>query len=111
RAVPFVVRPPVRANERHKHHIAEILLFVFGFALAHELEQGLMILRRAHRHDQTSTDRKLTTKRIGNARAAGGDENGIEWLRFRPALGAVADAYFYVVVAEPLEAAACDLGQ
>ena len=108
---PFIVRPAMGADEGDKHHSPEILLLKFGLACAHELDQRLMPLRRAHRHDEATAGRKLMPQRIGDAGAAGGDENGVERLRVGPALGTVPDTDLDIVIAEPLEALARDLGE
>ena len=51
-----LIGPAVLADQRHESHGAEILLMERMLAIAHDLDQSLLVGKHADGHDQASAD-------------------------------------------------------
>src|SRR5215204_4805555 len=100
---PAVLRPALFADQRYEGHGAEVLFLVVGLTLARDLQQALVPLLLPDRNDEVTADRELLLQGLRHFRPTGRHEDGVERCGIRPALGAVADTQFDVIVTQRLE--------
>ena len=98
-----LIGPAVLADQRHESHGAEILLMERVLAIAHDLDQPLLVGEHADGHDQASADLELIAQGLRDFRSARGHDDGVERCGLGPSQGAVAMAHLDVAIAEPRE--------
>ena len=102
--------PALLPDQGHEGHGAIILLLEAVFASATNAHQRLKA-EGPDRDDQPTAHRKLLLQRLGNLRAAGGDNDGLERCLLGQALGAVGDDDLGIGVAQPFQPDAGEFGE
>ena len=106
-----VLGPALGADERHEANVAEGIAVVAVHAGAHDPEQLLRAGLMSHGDDESPADAQLFQQRFGNLGATRGDDDRVVRRALRKSLGAVARHHGDVVVAQPGETGAGDIGE